>query len=474
MTGATRPAFDKVAGAIPNIVIALFALVCAVALWRVLAVIGLQVPLDPNEGWNAYLARAALAGHAYPDANGYVVNNYPPLSFYVAGWFGKLIGDDIIAGRIVSLVAFIGVTGGIFQAARAMHVGVSGALVGALLFAAWLLVGSDYVGMDDPQLLGHALQIAAFLLVLRKSPSDIAAAALFAVAMMVKHNLVAMPAAVGLWLLMEDRARARRFIGAGFACLLLELVLFRAVYGSSLLGHLASARTYSFALLASNVESWFVWGIIPLLIGIGLAAFYGTDTFVRFAALYAAIALVVGIAFSGGAGVDVNVFFDAIIALSLSAALAFDWFAVRGAPWRALVAALLLLPPASGLYQASAGEDWRDPDFWRHPMADEAATARSDIAFIRARPGRALCETLSYCYWAGKDAEVDAFNTGQQFATGARADADLIRQIDARAFSTLEFDTLEPFALGPQMKTAVLANYRIDHTGDDGVFLVPR
>ena len=99
----------------------------------------------------------------------------------------------------------------------------------SILFAAWLLVGSDYVGMDDPQLLGHALEIAALLLVLKKSPNDIAAAVLFALAVFVKHNLVAMPVAVGLWLLMEDRARARRFVGAGFASVFLaELVPFSA------------------------------------------------------------------------------------------------------------------------------------------------------------------------------------------------------------------------------------------------------
>ena len=92
----------------------------------------------------------------------------------------------------------------------------------------------------------------------------------------------------------------------------------------------------------------------------------------------------------------------------------------------------------------------------------------------RSHPGRALCETLSFCYWAGKPAEVDVFNTGQQFATGARSDADLIRRIEAHDFSVMEFDTLEPFALGPRVKAAVLKTYRIDHTNDEGVFFVPR
>ena len=111
----TAPLGERIAGAIPNVVMALFAFVCAVGLWRVLAIIGLHVPLDPNEGWNAYLAAAAMAGHAYPDAHGYVVNNYPPLSFYLVGVAGRIVGDNIIAGRIVSLIAFLGVAAGIFR-----------------------------------------------------------------------------------------------------------------------------------------------------------------------------------------------------------------------------------------------------------------------------------------------------------------------------------------------------------------------
>jgi hypothetical protein len=473
MNGTTPDLGERIAGAIPNIVLALFAFVCAAGLWRVLAIIGLHVPLDPNEGWNATLTALAMAGHPYPDAHSYIVNNYPPLSFYIVGVFGHLVGDDIVAGRIVSLVAFLCVAAGIFQAARIVGCRAIHATLASLLFMAWLIVGTDYVGMDDPQLSGHALEIAALLLVLKRSPNDIAAAVLFTVALFVKHNLVALPLAIGLWLLMEDRSRARRFIGAGFASALLGLVLFRLAYGSNLLDHLASARTYSFALLGDNIGQWLLWGALPLVVTTALAFTRWRDAFVRLVTFYAGIAVLVGVAFSGGAGVDMNVFFDADIALSLGAGLAISCM-VPQRGWRQVVMFLLfLLPLETGLNQASS-ESWGNGDFWLHPMAEETATAQRDIAFIHARPGRALCEMLSFCYWAGKTAEVDTFNIGQQFATGARPDSDLIRQIDARAFAVMEFDTLEPFALGPRVKAAIFKAYRIDHTNDEGVFFVPR
>ena len=75
---------------------------CALGLWRVIAALCLSVPLDPNEGWNAYHAAAAIAGAPlYPGTDRFMVNNYPPLSFYAVGWLGWIVGDAIVAGRLV-------------------------------------------------------------------------------------------------------------------------------------------------------------------------------------------------------------------------------------------------------------------------------------------------------------------------------------------------------------------------------------
>src|SRR5215472_15267788 len=85
----------------------LVVLFCAAGLYRILAAVFLHVPLDPNEGWNAYRAAAAMSGAPlYPPADALFFNNYPPLSFYLVGAFGRLVGDNIVAGRIVSLASF--------------------------------------------------------------------------------------------------------------------------------------------------------------------------------------------------------------------------------------------------------------------------------------------------------------------------------------------------------------------------------
>jgi hypothetical protein len=64
------------------------------------------IPLSYNEGWNAFWADAAMNHRAlYGSANPLVANNYPPLSFDLIGAVGRFVGDNVIAGRLVSLIS---------------------------------------------------------------------------------------------------------------------------------------------------------------------------------------------------------------------------------------------------------------------------------------------------------------------------------------------------------------------------------
>lgn len=416
----------------------LLALACLGLLWGPVSMIGLHVPLDPNEGWNAYHSAAAMSGAAlYPD--GLFFNNYPPLSFYVVGAVGWLTHDGIVAGRIVSLLSLLAVAGGIFACARRLEADADSAFLAALWFVFGLLVFTDYVAMDDPQLLGHAVATWGLYLFLRGRIA--AAAGAMAVALAVKHNLVALPAAALIWLLIYDRRAAWKFAGMGVACSL-PLLAF--------VPHLASPRLFSFAFLGSSVLAWLYWAG-PALGAVAILP-VRRDAGAALVALYAALSMLVGTAFSGGAGVDMNVWFDAAIAVSLSIAMGLARFPN-------LLSFACALPIALGYA-------WADHD--------SPAKADADIAFLRAHQGPALCEMLSLCYWAGKKAEVDVFNLGQAYAAHARDEAPLLKLIEAKYFRAAEFDSLDDFALGPRVKRTLLANYRIDHKDDTGVFLVPR
>jgi hypothetical protein len=145
---------------------------CLLGFAHVVSVIGLHVPFDPNEGWNAAFAQAVIStGSPYPSPHSLLVNNYPPLSFYLVAAVSRLTGDAIVAGRLVSLAALLAIAGGIARAALLVGCTRLEAAFAALLFVAGLMLTSDYVGMDDPQLLGHAVAMGGLLLVLRE-PSN--------------------------------------------------------------------------------------------------------------------------------------------------------------------------------------------------------------------------------------------------------------------------------------------------------------
>ena len=457
--------------------IGVLAVGCAIGLLRIVSTIGLMMPFDPNEGWNAYYGAAAMAhGTPYPPPQSFMTNNYPPLSFYIVGALGRVLGDLIVAGRPLSLVAFLAVAGSIAAALRMMACSVSEAAFGALVFAACLLLNSDYVGMDDPQLLGHAIAMAGFLLVLRQRRDLLTlatAALLFTLAFFIKHNLVVLPVAVTAWLALYDRRSALRLAIAGGVFLIVGLIAFRLIYGLDLPGVLHSARIFALHDFAVNLSSWLIWGLLPLIAAGFLFAARRDDEFIVLCALYASIGFLVGASYFGGAGVDVNAMFDADIALALVAGLALNRLSGRGAIYASALVSAFLLPLAIGLC-IEFNSDWLEGDYWFHPMRDEAALAKQDITFLRAHNGSALCETLAYCYWAGKAPEVDVFNTGQQFATHSRSDDELVQTIAAHRFAALQFDSYSPFALGGRVRIAVDRAYRVDHANDDGVFLVPR
>jgi hypothetical protein len=145
------------------------------------------------------------------------------------------------------------------------------------------------------------------------------------------------------------------------------------------------------------------------------------DERLGFVSVYLLISGGVAVAAAGGAGVDVNSFFDVLIAASLAAALAVEIL------WQGNThssAAPLIWGPVAGLALAicvvtyTVGIAPPVIDGIRSIDADERE-ALQDIQAIREHShGHAACEMLGLCYWAKSAFVMDFFYFGQKLKTG--------------------------------------------------------
>jgi hypothetical protein len=446
-----------------KLVLMALAFAAASLLLRDAFAISAHVPLDPNEGWNAYLDRAAVSGSPlYPQ--GLMINNYPPLSFYIIGTLSQITGDAIVAGRLMSLISFFALAGGIVVCLREMGTDVPAALFGALFFASGLLIASDYVAMNDPQLLGHALQLVGLSLLLPARRDVFVAALLMAAGLFVKHNLLALPLAALLWLWSQERADGARFAITFFILCFAGLAVTRFFLGANLLTALASPRQWAWANFTAGIGHFSSWAGAAIIATTLIAWRRRRDEAVRFVALYAGMALLLGGIFSFGDGVDANSFFDATIALGLGAGLALLHLPAR---WTGIAAVALAAPLALCMARTYTAGNFPYTEIF-------AREVPLDIAFLKIHPGPAICQNLTLCYMAGKEEPVDVFNLSEAIKTHARSEDDLVRLINDRHFGAVELDSMKNFVLGPKVKEALLAHYRVSRADDNGVFLEPQ
>ena len=458
--GNPRYLADTLSDVLFKLVLMALAFAAASLLLRDALAIALHVPLAPNEGWNAYLAHAAVSGQPlYPQS--LMVNNDPPLSFYIVGGLGRITGDPIIAGRLVSLIAFFAMAGAIIVILREMGVGVLAALFASLFFATGMLAASFYVAMDDPQLLGHALQLAGLSLLLPSRRDVHSAALLMTAGLFIKLNLLALPLAAAFWLFRQDRQDAVKFIATGLMLFIGGLLAARLFLDVNLVSALSFPRHWGLANVTGATEQFLSWAGGALIIAAALA--WKSHRNNRLVLIYAASAVMLDAIFAAGDGAGANIFFDAAIALSLSAGLA-----LARLPKRWIGPVTLFAAAPLGLYLT--GHYARANFPYSEAFAREAPL---DIGFIAVHPGPALCENLTLCFWAGKEDPVDVFNLSEAIKTRARGEDDLAHLLETKYFGSVALSSLKQFPLGPRLKILLLKNYRVTHEDDNGIFLEP-
>lgn len=453
------------------------------ALWRF-------IPLDPNEGWNAFFTKIALAGgNLYPAGASLITNNYPPLSFYVVGIGGLITGDNIFAGRLIALISMLVVAGNLYYWLRGTGSAVQFALLGAAVFVAFAVTyGGEYVAIDDPQWLAHAIMTTGLVVIWRGKASTraiVAASILMVAAGLTKHLLLPMPIAVTFWLLRRSKSAFATWIVSSGIVLTVSIALLWSVYGAAFFASLQTARLYS--LHHSVVASTAALRCFAPLIGLSLLL-CAADRSERatFLAAYLIAAAAIGAVASGGAGVDVNAFFDVLIAVSLGAALAIEilWSGIPRSWLTAIDSKLgLKLGPIAVVLLGFCTASYSTTKLPRalanvRNLDSLEKRSLSYISQIKSRGhGRAACEMLGLCYWADTPFTLDLFIYGQKLQTGVLPLASCNSTFRAATTPLIQLQSVNRHGMDLLPETCsrlIYDNYRPIADSDLGVLLIAR
>lgn len=395
----------------------------------------LNIEIDTNEGWNAYFADAALGRMPlYPEADQLITNNYPPLSFYVVGGVGNFLQDRILAGRLLSLLSIGIITLNIALSIRQLGGTAQAACLGSFFYTATMLrFFTCYAGMNDPQLLAHAIMSFGFLLFLRARNLDsslVWPVIIMVVAGFFKHNIVAMPLTLFLWLALTNRKQmiqlgllAALAIAGGFlACYV--------VYGHAFLENLLAPRVTRWQR-ALNAIGHLQWVSVALVTWCYVGFTRRTESNANLCSLLIAVSFVNFFLQKTGEGVAHNAQFDLLIALAIGLGLAFSRLAftplaVRYSP--SCLQGLLVILICTRLLISTRLEPLRvlvDSSF-RTKLTQMEQRMHDKVLLLREHPGEVAGSTYA-SYRSGKPFTVDLFNTAQRIRKG-KLSRDIITQ----------------------------------------------
>jgi len=429
-----------------------------------------RVEITYNEGWNVYNA-SAVAQHQvlYPAAYGWTTVNYPMLSFVIVAWLHRFTHDYLFTARVLSLLATMGC--GVLAGCVVRQ--VTGSVRAAWIAAAYCIamfcaVADFYVGQDDPAMLALAVFMVGLLVYVSRRRSLVAlagAAALFVVAGSIKHDPMGFPLAVALDLLLLSWRRALWFCvwGAGFLAMAVWLNLHFG--GPGFLMQLFAPRTFSWTKGLEQLGTVFGPLLLPFAAAVYAAWIEFENARMRVLSLLLVIGLVLGVVFGGGTGVSVNAEFTAMLAVAMLLGVALERIA-RG-EWRWAGPGIQAYAPMAMLLwmviPMIVCDTWNPVGKLRQTAADQRLFDE-DVAFLRARNGPALCESLLRCYFAGKPFVYDPFNATRLIEFHKLDDAVIVNSLQQHAYGAVEIDGSQeddafPDRFDPRIAAAINQTY---------------
>jgi hypothetical protein len=421
--------------------------VCVImSVWFPLLSIGSLPSRNYNEGWNAYRQWMAAEGYPlYAQKPTFWITNYPLLSFHIVGLLGAAIGNMVLAGRIIAMVSLAVIAvlaGGIVRvAAGSMRAGV---YAGLCLFLWIATFTPDRRAMDDPELLGVA--IATFgLFAYVKAPksalwSGLSALA-FAVSIFVKVDLIAFPLSVGVHLVVTRNWRALfASVAVGIVATGLLLILTYSLDGPYFFENLLQPRAYIIRNLAEDNGHYLLHFGVPLVLCTILAIRNRNVQFGNFLFSLLIVTYATAIYFSGGDGVDDNIFYQPMITVVITCAVAIcslERLPQTLWPNKTFITALFV-PVLSGVVFVPL-QLHKDLVTQQHlPTATKAA--QNTITLLKSVDGPVICEDILLCYESGKPLDYDPYFVKDQISIGRLKESDVLAMLISHHYAAIEIN----------------------------------
>jgi hypothetical protein len=462
----------------------LLSILLVILLWYPVSRLNARYALGVNEGFSTnYQAVAANGGKVYGAPPVYAFANYPPLSFHLVGWLGRVTGDINVAGRWLSFLSYLAIGALIGMIVLRLNGSRRISAYSALCWLIWIpAFDVGRIGLNDPHLLGVAISLAGLYCYVRDPESTrwlAISAVVFSLSLFTKQSLISFPAAVAIQLFLTSKRRLGIWFGVAVSTCVVLLMLTFAVDGKYFFEHLDIPRAYYVADVWASLLTYYSFIQVAFCVAL-VRVLRGSFLVWGFV-----IAHLIGAFYCGGAGAGVNHLFDALVFTAILAALAIPGMQrmVRDTAHPTAWFAVLLVVPF--FLSSFVVLTHRIPADLAHP-ANEIAQAEAEFsslaAFVKAQPGPALCENLLLCYAAGKPEVYDPFAVDMMMRTGKMSPDQVAQLVESRQFGVIQIDwtAAEPLQAAPRMRfpgpfmRALLTRYQVAQRTARYAVFVPR
>jgi len=427
--------------------------------------------INYKEGWMIYNA-LAVVHHVplYGTKFGWTLVDYPALSFYIMAYLSRFSHNYLLTGRLLCLASFGACSVLIGLIIRKLTGRLAPAIFGSFfcvgLFCA---AATRYIGFDDPQMLGEIFFLGGLLLYLSNPPTlgRIAVIVfLFVVGGNIKHNLVDLPLAVFIDLLLISRRKALQFLLFSAVFVTCSILGSMKLDGPFFISNMLSVRHYS--LLGGLLDFLYYYSVIlvPFIAALIWAIKARRDASNRVISIFFFTSLFTGMFFSAGTGIAINVYFSNFFAISIvmgmllyaawsvpSPFAKYKFLGRREVPL--ILSAFLVLAFILSGYS----------NVWRSiaELPEEQRRYDAEVSFLRAQPGPAICESLLRCYDAGKPYVYDPFHFTRLVSLNELDSAELVAEIKTFHYGAIQLHGTLPSLERPNERFPDAVLDAIDH-----------